>query len=613
MVNNDLSLKREIGSFIHSRKSNAAKRDSSDQIPKGSENHLPTSLSGSQETKQMSDKGNENLSVIPLGPTCDEDSIIPVRRGKSVTQNESKPPKQIETRTNSIDPRHKSMKIVRTSIRGNLGNFNIGEGGVNPKDNLSTVVCSPIESSQKQGLSRTTGLEKKVINRSCPKKQDDNLSTVVCSPEQVEASVKPSKANNLNLTISTSTDIGNDTKTISKEGSIVNVISAIHVPKCIEQGIVKMNPFNFDREKGKKKESQGSDEVVTNTTEVGSDMACSPKHREDGIIPISSPRQCDDQNHDTGDEENPIICCSNMSKEVLKKGVKKHTGAFPFGVSRTVFPVIFSIVALICSIISKESTNFVTLEKPLYIDSEHLPVTEVGLFFMKVCETDKLENIDIALGLNTVRKVEYDEKSIAAVNDYIHSEATDHIEIGKIITLETKKTKCRKYKLGSTLVRDRLWNTARCFVGLTAGIGVLFAIATFTTIFWNSINLIVVSAGIFVTYLCQSFAFLFYDTNICKRHICHRSTGTTVAIVASFFWFFAGIGVMWLYIYDRNEKQKQMILSLRAKSKSKKDLENKERELVMIQWSILDFFRKRSTSNSDTDSHSSAGVSRVSL
>mmetsp|Transcript_16256 Transcript_16256/g.20590 ORF Transcript_16256/g.20590 Transcript_16256/m.20590 type:complete len:524 (-) Transcript_16256:2040-3611(-) len=371
-----------------------------------------------------------------------------------------------------------------------------------------------------------------------------------------------------------------------------------------------------------------------------------PKHRAVTKIPASSPMNNHEEKGDHGgDEEAPRCCCASPRKDGARALAKNHTSYFPFGKGRTLFPITMSIVGIICSILCKESTNFVTLEKPIYVDAQHDTVTELGLFWMELCRTDEFINYEASVlterpdleyketiiidsgsyetsGSFTRTQVEYegldtDDLSFfyggsMIINEHTESSVTEEADLGQIDSSPSSIKDCRKFKLDSNIVHDGLWNTARILVGFTTGIGFLFSVALISTSFWNSANLVAIAFGIFVTYLCQCFAFLFYDSTICRKYVCYSSTGTTIAAAASFCWFLAGVGTLCMYMYDRNQKHTQEMKNLKEQIVEKK--RKKQREtFIATQWSIFDLFRPGSGNDTDPPSSSDEEASKASL
>lgn len=356
---------------------------------------------------------------------------------------------------------------------------------------------------------------------------------------------------------------------------------------------------------------------------------CSPKSRENTVLPLSSPSEGKTTNGDTQEEEagedHPKGCCSTFTtKEGRTAFIKQNTSKFPFGTLRTLYPVLLSIIALVCSILCKESTSFVTLGRPIYVDAQHETVKEIGLFFVELCKTDEYVTFGLEAQSSTITKVEYlddggkeSDSMFFFGTHQIINELTEDVtkDTDTTINLDERPKDCRKLKLESALVHDGLWNTARILVGFTTGIGFLFAFALTTTTFWRTANLVAIASGIFLSYLCQSFAFLFFDTTICKKNLCYRSTGTSLAIIASACWFAAGIGTLIMYMHDRNKRHKKEIAEMRLKSRKKRQMQ--EAEFMSSQWAIYDyfsFFRPKSPSEeTQVSTDSSAVASKSSI
>lgn len=395
--------------------------------------------------------------------------------------------------------------------------------------------------------------------------------------------------------------------------------------RCRKNTSAVITEENFETEVSRNLTDQPNDQVGS-IDENTSTNVCAPQHRDNEKASPCSPS---DNDVETGqqviDKQSPKHSPRKQnSLKDLKRKAKPHIGLFPFGVVRTLTPVILSIVATACSIMCKQSTSFVTLERPIYIDAKHNTVSELGLFYMDLCRTNEYININVVSGDVTLTQVEYDEVDAddlsffysgpTILSEQTFSNATDQAALGRAQTSNEAASDCRKFRLDSTLVQDRLWNTARVFVGFTTGIGFMTTAALIAAIFWKSVNITAVSVAVFVSYLCQSFAFLFYDTTVCRKYLCYRSSGTNLAIIASVCWFFAGIGTLWIYMYDRTEKHKKLIQHVKQKKTLEKQ-KKKEERFLFSQWALLSIFQQRSTADTTCtgSSSSSLGPSRVSL
>ena len=364
---------------------------------------------------------------------------------------------------------------------------------------------------------------------------------------------------------------------------------------------------NIDVEKGyNKNECEGGDQQSTKDipiVEIICTRSPSPKYRENGTVPQNSPTHVGQDNLDM--------------KERVQKLTKTNFKVFPFGKIRTLIPIICSVFALTCSFLCKNSNSFVLLGRPVEIDPQYAPVRKLGLFQMELCRISTETSSKVAVYIDPRYNIT-DDIDPSTNFGGITIESTDiFAQRDSVYTYSTDYTDCESFRLTSTIVNDGLWNTSRILVGFTTHVGILFTVALTMTSFWQTINLLVVVAGLFLTYLCQSFAFLFFDTTVCKRYVCYQSFGTTMAICSAFFWFLAGVGALWMYMHDRNEKLKEEITAKKLEIR-KQRLKRREK-LIATQWSILDFFRRSVRSMSDTDESSSSSksaeskVSKVSL
>ncbi|KAL3909952.1 MAG: hypothetical protein SGILL_007883, partial [Bacillariaceae sp.] len=147
------------------------------------------------------------------------------------------------------------------------------------------------------------------------------------------------------------------------------------------------------------------------------------------------------------------------------------------------------------------STEFVSLEKGMYVDPTFEEVTEIGMIHLRLCynETFVVENIDASL------------------------------------------PGCTIHDLTAGEIDDTMFQTARSMAFLAVLLGGFVSVFMTTSVVWHSINLRPIGFGYLIAYFLQSFTFLFFDADLCTEHKCSLAQGGIFSAVASLCWILACI------------------------------------------------------------------------
>ena len=183
----------------------------------------------------------------------------------------------------------------------------------------------------------------------------------------------------------------------------------------------------------------------------------------------------------------------------------------------TLLGVIFAWLGFLLSYLAVDSTRFVTIELPIYVDPMFEEVSEIGLFKLQLCYSSS--------HMNT--------------------------------------SGCVSHELSSDEVNDAMFQISRSFASLAILLGGFMSVFLTTATFWRTINLRPVGLGLLITYFFQTLTFLFFDATLCHDRICNVSSGGRFSIAASICWFLACLAT------SRMDKEKTGSLQLRRRNRSR--------------------------------------------
>ncbi len=270
-----------------------------------------------------------------------------------------------------------------------------------------------------------------------------------------------------------------------------------------------------------------------------------------------------------------------MSNSALGGQLKKHVSGFPYGRRWTLITVAFALNSLVFSFLCKHSTSFVTLEKPMLLSATFEPITEVGLFYLKLCLAKTIVNKDHQLGVETIVQ-----------NSWIIPGGSETFNLGDFsreYTIYSGNTSssssldqkmmfyddpiCTTASMNSEMVDDLMWKLARTFVGWTTVYGIFMTAVVFCIAFWSSVSLNNISVCLLMLYFFQCLVFFFFDCKLCQKHICALSSGAIHALVATLSWFVSGMSCIRLLFLereriraDRRKRRREMRRQQRASS-----------------------------------------------
>ena len=159
----------------------------------------------------------------------------------------------------------------------------------------------------------------------------------------------------------------------------------------------------------------------------------------------------------------------------------------------TCLGIFFSWTGFVLAYLARSSTEFVVVDPPIYFDPNFETVSAVGMINLRLC---------------------FNESYIG-------------------------RSGCTTHELSSEDVDDLMFQLSRSVAFLAVLFGGIMSAFLTTTIFWQSINLRPIGGGFMIAYLFQSFAFLFFDANLCDEHKCRVGSGAFCGILATIMWVFA--------------------------------------------------------------------------
>jgi hypothetical protein len=193
----------------------------------------------------------------------------------------------------------------------------------------------------------------------------------------------------------------------------------------------------------------------------------------------------------------------------------------------------------------------------LHISTSFEDLTRIGLMNARLCIDYTSVNVDLETHQSTVVVTHP-----AAADEAMQNEGNGLAQLMKVYSSSLRvdsivgpeqlaeaddklpDSLCRQVRLGPKVVNDSIWNMARSFLSLSLYFGIFFSIFLVSSFFWETINLKPIAIGLIMTYFCQSLSFFFFDSELCRGHMCHMSVGATYNLVGSFMWFLSGLCVI---------------------------------------------------------------------
>mmetsp|Transcript_16382 Transcript_16382/g.40012 ORF Transcript_16382/g.40012 Transcript_16382/m.40012 type:complete len:487 (+) Transcript_16382:73-1533(+) len=307
----------------------------------------------------------------------------------------------------------------------------------------------------------------------------------------------------------------------------------IHVVQCSSSA--EDMPFDVERQRQKNSVEAETGDSLSMIPQRNQPQDPSPQiadhHHQDppGLPPPTSVSTPDKSKRRSGIETSNDQETENHtpSKDISEDDAfEKEKDIQIFAHSRlwTSLAILCSWIGFTLALLARNSTEFVSIEIPMYFDPNYNTVTTIGMVNLELC-------------YNTTFIPGYE---------------------GCIID-----------RLGSEEVSDIKYQLARSFSTLVVWLGGFAAVMITSSIFWYSINLRPLGFCFLISYFLESFSFIFLDSEVCRNHGCSVDTGGYLAIVASGFWMLASVSAsrMDAFKYQKAaRKKRQHMRMLRRKA-----------------------------------------------
>ena len=223
-----------------------------------------------------------------------------------------------------------------------------------------------------------------------------------------------------------------------------------------------------------------------------------------------------------------------------------HLHWFAHGVLWTCMAIAFGWMGVGFSYAARVSPSFVETREPMYLDPRYETIPGVGMIHMELCFNQThlsiLEELNDNGFLLEGEKLELGAQSrTRSSHSFIkYDDDDDDDDIGpSVVDLATSP--CIIHRLTSDDVHDDvLYQLSRSMAFLAMLLGGFLTACITLSVFWKTINLRPIGAGLLVAYFMQSFTFLIFDSNLCKDNSgCVMSAGGTYSALASVCWILA--------------------------------------------------------------------------
>ena len=250
-------------------------------------------------------------------------------------------------------------------------------------------------------------------------------------------------------------------------------------------------------------------------------------------------------------EANDVEQASTFNKKSIKYGRKvkllkkekgkasteserpAHLRCCAHGIIWTFLSLSAGIIGSYSSISSHRSSHFASLEKPMQVAPIYNEVDAIGLFRLKVCFNKT----------------------------------------------ETNQEGCETHKLSADDIDDTMFEVARILTSLAMLLGGLMTALLIGSLCWESINLKPIGFGYLGAYFFQSFAMLFFDTDICSAHECRMGTGCALCIGASLCWLVACVAVSRMDNFKIRALRRREYLK-RLNRRNEREMRRKRKHLI---------------------------------
>ncbi|KAL7580722.1 hypothetical protein ACA910_001007 [Epithemia clementina (nom. ined.)] len=239
-------------------------------------------------------------------------------------------------------------------------------------------------------------------------------------------------------------------------------------------------------------------------------------------------------------------------KASKKKETFVHCRCCAHGIIWTFLALSAGILGTYASITSHRSSYFVTLAEPMFVAPIYNEVDGIGLFSLRVCYNETV----------------------------------------------AKQSGCEVYKLSANDIDDSVFEISRILASLGVLSGGLMTSVLVTSLCWESMNLKPIGLAFLAAYFFQSFAMLFFDTDICAEYKCRMGTGCALCIGAALCWLVACVSVSRMDNFKVRAIRRRKYLA-RIARRNERELRRRRRKLIH-ELSLAETSKKLSMSSKST-------------
>ena len=242
--------------------------------------------------------------------------------------------------------------------------------------------------------------------------------------------------------------------------------------------------------------------------------------------------------HSTADGEDKSI--SEYVDELIKKSTedafaehKRVQKSFKENL-QTTFVAICALLAFVLAIASRESSSFATLKKSMVMERIFLPVEEIGLFKIVLCEHQNWQSTYETLDAFSYKQ-NHSNVFIHNKNDYVIYESIPLLN-------RSKDGKCAVLELEHLQIHDdAMWMLSQACSTIAIYLGSCSLIYLLASTFFGTLEIHKLALAFLLTFVFTNMTFFIFDSKCCQQHHCTMSVGSVFALSSSLLWIVAGI------------------------------------------------------------------------
>jgi hypothetical protein len=267
----------------------------------------------------------------------------------------------------------------------------------------------------------------------------------------------------------------------------------------------------------------GSETESSNFDEDGIGMGADTKKARRAYVDLDSGDQFGDCENDHGNEYDVY------PHTIFWERFVDSFSWWSYGRMDTCLALSVAIAAFTLSLKAKGSTSFVTLDNPLPTKEDSFaPLTEVGLFFVKLCEIHLTEEQSLSRGKLPYRVV-----------------SPTLFQAG---TTEVASSQCHVERWQHGSANDSLWDMSRVSSTLSTCCGGTVVIWLLLGICFEGLNVRALAVLAIGAFWFETMTFLIFGSDVCDDQGCAMSLGSKYAAEASVLWFIGSVTIFRLYV-----------------------------------------------------------------